>query len=260
MSLGDISILGRSTKNQSIQCFKLLMLVSNSQEFLFLHIPKTAGTSVAKSLAQSLKWNDLVIGGTKFGELVQPHYKENFGLSKHSSAREIKSVLGDKIWDKYLKFAFVRHPYSRAISLYTYVQKLIQVKGSKGRLYFFLGKTRVQSWHIVQAYLETKSFSDFIRHDKFKKTFVTASQTEYLIDEKGEINFDFVGKFETLKKDFSVVSGRIGLPNLTLAKSNVSPTSGKLKKAYLYETDYTYLSKIYEQDFENFSYDRDRRI
>ena len=215
---------------------------------------------MARSLTQSFKWNDLVIGGTKFGELIQAHYKENFGLSKHSSAREVKSVVGEEVWRKYLKFTFVRHPYTRTISLYTYVQKLIQVKGWKGHLNFFLGKTRVQSWHLVQAYLETKNFSDFIRHEKFQKSFITASQTEYLIDETGEINLEFIGKFENLKEDFSIVSSKIGLPNPALGRSNVSPTSGKLRKAHLHENDYIHLSKLYAQDFENFDYDRNVRI
>ncbi|MEM9006728.1 MAG: sulfotransferase family 2 domain-containing protein [Cyanobacteria bacterium P01_F01_bin.86] len=236
------------------------MLVCNTHKFIFVHIPKTAGTSVAVSLSQSFKWNDLIIGGTEFGELVQPHYKSTFGLSKHSSAREIKAIVGTDIWNEYYKFTFVRHPYTRTISLYTYIQKVLKVKGLRGYFRFLLGKTHVQTWQLSQAYLQTKNFSEFIRHEKFLRSFTTASQTNYLIDHKDELDIDFIGKFEDLSKDFATISNQVGLESRPLGKSNVSLKSHKLKKPYLNEADYTYLGKLYAQDFENFTYDLNLRL
>lgn len=230
------------------------MLISNSQKFIFLHIPKTAGTSVSKSLTKSFQWNDLVIGSTELGELIQPYYNKLFGLNKHSFARDIKSVIGTETWNEYFKFAFVRHPYSRTVSLYSYIQRLTETKSLRDYIRFLLGKTRIQSWPIVQAYLETKDFSEFIRCEKFLNDKITASQTEYLSDERGKIDVDFIGKMENLEKDFAVIADKFNLKRITLGKNNVSHASNKSRKITLDEKDYTFLQKLYIYDFENFEY------
>ncbi|NEN90268.1 MAG: hypothetical protein F6K48_15660 [Okeania sp. SIO3H1] len=44
------------------------MIISENDKFIFIHIPKNGGTSVALSLEERLKYNDIVIGGTKYGD------------------------------------------------------------------------------------------------------------------------------------------------------------------------------------------------
>ena len=48
------------------------MIISNSHKFIFVHVMKTAGTSVSAALDPWLRWNDIAIGGTRFGEQIQP--------------------------------------------------------------------------------------------------------------------------------------------------------------------------------------------
>lgn len=234
------------------------MLISNSQKFIFLHIPKAAGILLTDALAKSTKWNDIVIGGTDFGESAEWYY--NFNLDKHSSAYKTQSVVGQDIWDKYFKFTFVRHPYTRAISTYTYLQRMAQIKNFKGCIKAILSTHGIRKWPVAQAYTETKSSSDFIRHEKFKSAFFTASQTQYLVDSSKEVNLDFIGKLENLQEDFSELSTKINLKNVNLEKKNISKQSFFLKKPFLTENDYSYLEALYKKDFENFDYDPSLRI
>ena len=44
------------------------MIISNSHKFIFVHILKTAGTSICAALDPTLRWNDVILGGTGFGE------------------------------------------------------------------------------------------------------------------------------------------------------------------------------------------------
>jgi len=77
------------------------MFISNRHKFIFIHIMKAAGESMTQELDKTLSWNNLVVGGTEFGEQVQSFYKERFNLWKHSPAIEVKEVVGSKIWSDY---------------------------------------------------------------------------------------------------------------------------------------------------------------
>ena len=39
------------------------MIISNSKRFIFLHVPKAAGTSITIMLDAELEWDDIVLGG-----------------------------------------------------------------------------------------------------------------------------------------------------------------------------------------------------
>lgn len=64
--------------------------------YLFIHITKTAGTSVAISL---------------FGEL--PY---------HYTAVQYRVIYGRKTFNRYFKFAFVRNPWDRLYSAYSFLK------------------------------------------------------------------------------------------------------------------------------------------
>lgn len=96
------------------------MLISNSRKFIYIHLHKTAGTSIENTLESTLAWNDIILGSTKFGEGLQEIYKTKFGLHKHSSAQEVLSVVGTKICNEYFTFSTVRNPYSLAVSQYEF--------------------------------------------------------------------------------------------------------------------------------------------
>lgn len=76
------------------------MIVSDSHEFVFFHIPKCAGGSVTRALAD--------ISRRELG----PHTGMPFAVEH----------LGEK-FDRYFKFAFVRNPWDRMVSRYEYAKQ-----------------------------------------------------------------------------------------------------------------------------------------
>ena len=61
-----------------------MTIINNSYKFIFGHIPKAAGTTITNQLSAYTNYCDLEIGGTCFGEKIQPAYKKRFNISKHS--------------------------------------------------------------------------------------------------------------------------------------------------------------------------------
>src|SRR5277367_3572186 len=99
-----------------------MTMINGTFGFVFIHIPKCGGTSMTYALSHLTQYNDLEIGGTEFGQIVNALYHRRFGLWKHSFAHEIRSVIGQPLWARYYKFAVVRNPYARAISTYRHLK------------------------------------------------------------------------------------------------------------------------------------------
>jgi hypothetical protein len=232
------------------------MIISNSHNFIFVHIHKAAGTSIARKLDESLQWNDLVLGGTVLGEKMQEAYHDRFGLHKHSRAKEIKAIVGKALWESYFTFAFVRNPYDRTVSLYTYIEKLI--KTASVRRYIPSKRVRKEpfwNYPATKAYLETNSFSAFIRNPHLVEHAVGMQpQTGWILDEHGEMMVDFIGKVETINEDFKAVCDKIKIKYSPLGVHNRSRNHKKNRFPGT-ERDRSYLYERYKSDFEALGYD-----
>ena len=125
------------------------MFINHKHKFIFIHIPKNAGTSIRNSFN--------INGYDK--KVVSKRYP-------HSTCSEIKKYIGDNIWNEYYKFSFVRNPFDRLVSFYHF-HKSDQYKHKVGR---------------ERAY--TQSFKDWVIDTKDKN--VIQTQSDYL-DE--QINF-----------------------------------------------------------------------
>jgi hypothetical protein len=99
------------------------MIINNTFRFVFVHIPKSAGTTITSVLSRYSSYCDIELGGTALGEAVQPLFQKRFGLQKHSTFSEIRNVVGEVLLKRYFSFAFARNPYSRAYSAYKYLDR-----------------------------------------------------------------------------------------------------------------------------------------
>ena len=135
------------------------MIISHKHKFIFLHVPKTAGSSITAFFSQYIGdkdilngWNHSLRNGIPYNKQILKTVNNKFGLkmiskainlrikdrklferpiieyafreilkkkigtpSIHATASQLKKF--DKVsWKKYFKFAFVRNPYSHALS------------------------------------------------------------------------------------------------------------------------------------------------
>ena len=165
--------------------------------------------------------------------------------------------LTQEMFDQYFKFAFVRNPWSRTVSIYKYLgyNQKMDFKS------FLLGQYR------------DKVFEE-------EKWFV-GPQCEYIYGEGGKLLVDYVGRFEDLQGGFDVVCNKIDISPTKLPHVNVSKNNSEFKKSnpkaiiknmlldykkkaipehknwrdyYDWET-IDCVSKLYQKDIELFEYD-----
>lgn len=129
------------------------------------------------------------------------------------------------------KFSFVRNPYDRALSAFTYLQKNM----------------------IIDKKYNFKLFCEEILLNKgiqFDPHFDMQSDGLFV----GErLLVDFLGRFENLHDDWEFVSEKIGDQSLQLAHINKSPRK-KDYTSYYDKNTCRIIGKIYHEDIRNFGY------
>jgi len=232
------------------------MIISLNRRFLFVHIHKCAGTSVEVALGKLLRHNDIVIGSTKSGEKNQEFFKRAIGLNKHSTALDARRWMGEDMFAKCFKFAFVRHPVDRLLSLYSYAHKLAEgsaMAPEEQAAYERDGTLPDRPpyrYKAVRAALKSKSFSDFALHPLTWQDAGSQPQWESVCDNNGKMIVDFVGKVETIEQDWARVLAQLDLE----APLEVRNASGGRGTVQLNSQALDTVRTRYAKDFELFGY------
>ncbi len=183
----------------------------NFSKIIFIHINKTGGSSIEKALG--------------------------LPLQKHLTALEFRNKLGKKKYNKRFKFAFIRNPYDKVVSQYSYR--------------FIRNAQNLQSDNI--------SFEEWI-----KLTFIDKNpiyripdnmydpQLDWVADENGNIIVDFIGRFESLNEDFNKVCEKIGVKGKNLPHLRKSKHEGY--RTYYNDFAKSVISKCFKKDIEAFGY------
>ena len=179
------------------------MLVSHAHRFLFVHVPKTAGTSVTTALAPFCHHPEqapvnrlLACAGINVNWLGPLDWRRG---RKHTTANQMRQVFPRRVYDSYFKFAFVRNPWDLMVSYYHYIKANAE-------------------HHRQSRVAGLRCFGDYIKYEIRRNTI---SQSGCLTDRSGELLVDYVGRFENLKADFADVCARIGVAG-AIAKRNRS--------------------------------------
>jgi len=225
------------------------VVISNSRKFVFVHTPKTGGTSMTYALQEVIGWNDIVCGGTRYGRRLKDVWGEKWGIGKHAPATEIRSLIGRDRWEQYFTFALVRHPIERARSMYQWTKRIVERQGWRRWARFILSRYQqdLWKWPTVAAYLDTDGFSGYIRHPRFEEARISNSQHWYLSGNADEeIIVDQVYSIENLDSEIDKIAEKIDA-DLKKEKRNVSSYDNSRK---ICSIDKDYLEKMYKKDFD----------
>ena len=209
------------------------MLISYSHRFIFIHVYKVAGMSIRDAL-KPYSFNPNVFLPTRLLRMIGVHkvvrHHRLKKLGGHARAREVRDAFPAKIFDEFYKFAFVRNPWDWQVSLYHFALK--------------------DPTHHQNELM--KSFGGFEKYVEWRVNEDVKLQKDFLVDERGELLVDFIGRFETLERDFNEVCERVGVSS-RLPHLNKTP-----RKSYTeYYTPRTaaLIAEAFKEDVEFFGYD-----
>ena len=190
------------------------------EKSLFVHIPKTAGTSIHVSLYGVDKW-------------------------VHFKAQTYRDLLGEAFLDACFKFCFVRDPYDRLLSAYTYFAR----GGWSGAS--ALGKDLKRNYPTFEAFV-----LDWLTEENVYRCreLHFLPQTVFVYDEHQRLLVDFVGRFESIREDFERLARRLG-KEVTLPHLNKSSSHESCMQHYN-SAMIDRVNAIYRTDFEAFDYPR----
>ena len=194
------------------------MPISHKHKFVFVHIPKTAGTSIEKFFN--------LYGVNNKGDNRIFNIDIMFGQNaQHFTYKEILKK-SNKNLSNYFSFSFVRNPWSRMVSE------------------FF--------WRKHFPKLRKRTFKDFVlKTHEFKDVHILP-QTIFVLDKGGKQLVDFIGKTENLQEDFNIVCDKIGIPQQQLPHKN--KTKHKHYTEYYDDETKQIVAEKYAKDIEYFGY------
>ena len=188
---------------------------------VFVHVPKAAGTSVSKVL----------FGNHGFG---------------HKSVVDYKRILGPLEYRRRFSFAFVRDPYTRLVSAYTFLKQG--------------GMTERNRRFSEDRLSEVSSFAEFVTDWLTPETMWEAQHFQpqsHFVCDRGRIGVDFVGRFEALERDFAQVCVRLGIARM-LPHSNRTDRSAPLLSYYTPDLRRR-VASLYAEDFDLLGYSISQR-
>ncbi|MFC5050690.1 sulfotransferase family protein [Rubritalea spongiae] len=188
---------------------------------VYIHIPKTAGTSIASAI-----YKDKGVGHGHY-----PYYeflREDEGLYNSS-----------------FKFAFVRDPWDRLVSAYYHLSSPPSWVADRTKL--------------VSEYINARAddFSEFVRLlsvDKRMQRWVHMEPQSKFVLHEGEVMVDFIGRFENLEEDVIKVAKALNLNDVKVPHVNKSKDRAHYSIFYdQYAIDF--VRDFYAQDIDVFEYD-----
>lgn len=229
------------------------MIISNSRQYVFVHVPRTGGTSITQALQPTTAWNDIVVGGTPYGERMGDVWGDKWDVGKHSPATALRALVGAERWTDYFTFALVRHPVDRLVSLYAWARARVRQRRWRRWTRHLLPSHREPLWDrpVVRAYLDAGSFSAFVRHPALGNGRLARPQRHFLTDTGGEPRLiDHVGRLEQADADFATVCDRIGV-SVMLPHTNAD----RRDDVTVTPADRNVVARRYGADFDAFGYD-----
>ena len=215
------------------------MPVSHDLRCVFVHIPKTGGTSIEVALsmrpADKQEHAELLFGPVLSGELRRLDL--GTGYLQHLTWAEIERVDHGKALANYYSFAIVRNPWDRLVSSFSYPDKHMR------------RKARTQGIE-----LDGLDFETYVRAVGALDHAHLCPQADYVIDANGRLNIDFLGRFETLAESFLKICQRLGIErSLPVEKRSRGRAPGGYCSYYSAETR-DIVATRYARDIETFHY------
>ena len=214
--------------------------INHEKKAIYIHIPKNGGSYISEILSKNYGFKNYYLHRPDHplfclgkDKSVDKHENKIHGtIIYYKTSNHLNKIMNMDLnkWNTYYIFSFIRNPYDRIVSGWNYCNK------------------------------NNISFSNFIKLEKsvnsydYWHTFMT--QSRHLIDNKGKININYIGKIENLEEDLKIILYTIGFKNITHLPFKKNSKKHKDYKSYYDNQILKEINNIFKEDFENFDYKR----
>ncbi len=195
------------------------MIISRGRRYVFVHIPKTGGTSLAQALEERAMKDDILIGDTPKAKRRRKRVKVLTGrgrLWKHSTLADIDGVLSVEELQTLTTFTLVRNPWDRVVSYYHWL--------------------RVQGFdHPAVSLAKSLTFDEFVLHPDTTRSFQNSPARHYMTRADGNEQCQFYIRLEHFDQDAAPLFDHLGF-SVSLPRLNRSERLDDFRRYYSDQT------------------------
>jgi len=214
------------------------MLLCLRYKFLFVHIPKTGGTSIRVALRR-YKWQDPyripLFLLSRLSSLTG--HRLACKLPRHAKAIAAHEMLPRDLYQQLFKFAFVRNPWDLQVSSFHHVQR--------ERPHLLKGVTDFESF----LRMKLSRGRGYVYHFDVS----IEPQSDYVVDIHRNLIVDFIGRYERFESDFEEACNRIGVPCSGLPHRRQATDRSAYRK-YYNDATAQLIAEHFKSDIEMFGY------
>ncbi len=213
------------------------MIISRGRRYIFVHIPKTGGTSLALALEARAMKDDILIGDTPKAVRRRGRVKALQGsgkLWKHSGLADIHGVVTDTEMADYFVLTLVRNPWDRMVSYYRW----LQLQGFD---------------HPAVGLAKALKFGEFLRHEQIQSSIGGAPYPSYVKDSAGVERCKLFARIENLQDDLVPFEAHLGFSLDQIERVNSSPRNPDYR-GYYSDADADIVARMCHDDIARFNY------
>lgn len=217
------------------------MILSRGRRYLFIHIPKTGGTSMAMALEARAMKDDLMLGDTPKARRRRRRLDgitTRGRLWKHSTVADLDGLVSGPELDDLFCFTLVRNPWARIASYYHWL--------------------RAQSFeHTSVELARSLGFDAFVLHPHTLASVATTPARHYMTDASGQERCACYIRLEHLAQDIAPLKTHLGFA-LDVPKVNTSDRPQEWRELYG-ETARAAIAHVCAEDIKRFGYSFESR-
>lgn len=221
------------------------MLIAPDYGFIFIHIPKTAGTSISATLEPLAGYRAPSLWIKLRRRLPGPLPPRSDYFSAHAKARDVRDRIGAAVFDGFHSFCFVRNPYAHAFSHYGHLRRFRHERIAR--------QVRAMDFATYLAWRENGARHRHWHH--VERVVFMGDQSAFVTDSGGRVLVSQICHFERLSADMSDISSRLGLPTFDLPhKLDSGRVLGPEDRAAFTPDAIATINRLYAADFDRFGY------